>query len=235
MSGSEKSPHSGHRDRVRARYLKEGLDSFEQHNILELLLFYSIPQRDTNELAHRLIERFGSLKNVFSAEHEELISVKGITTNTAVLIKLIPDIARQCEIEENCGENRALTTSALAGNFVCAQFRNLKNEAVMLICLDSRGRPFFAEFVFRGTVTYANISVRMLAETALRKGAAGVMLAHNHPNGTLSPSADDVIVTASLRDALRTLEIHFTDHIICSGKNYYSMASDADYSNMFDR
>ena len=110
----DKVSHEGHRQRLKNRFLTEGLDSFETHNILELLLFYSIPQRDTNGIAHKLLDTFGSLKGVFEADFEELIKIDGIKENTATLLKLIPEVAR-AYFHEEMDEQKIFDTAEKIG------------------------------------------------------------------------------------------------------------------------
>lgn len=208
---------------MRARFLKEGLDHFDAHNVLELLLAYAIPRRDTNELAHHLIRRFGSLAGVFDASHEELQKVDGIGSRAATLIKMMPDICRRYYSEKNATDDLLNSTDKL-GNYLLPAFIGRTNEIVYLLCLDNKHKPLYGDILVEGTIDSAPIFIRNIAETALRVGAAAVVLAHNHPQGFAIPSANDVDVTIKVAKALEAVSVRLIDHIIVAKDDYVSLA-----------
>ena len=178
--------HKGHRKRLKERFLRDGLDSFEQHQVLELLLFYSIPRRDTNELAHKLLKRYGSLSGVFEADTEDLKKVSGIGENSAVLLSLIPDISRRY-IKDRWEDRPLLNSSTKAGKYATSLFIGRIYEVFYVICLDSQNRVNRAQLVHEGTINESPIYPRIIVETVLRHKANSVILAHNHPGGSLTP------------------------------------------------
>ena len=129
--------HEGHRERMKQRFLNEGLDHFSQHQVLELLLFYTIPRRDTNPLAHKLVKRYGSLVGVLEAGYEDLMTVKGVTRNTAIFLSMIPHLCRRY-LNEKQGEKPQLNSSAKAGEYVKSLFHGRVYEVFYVICLDSQ-------------------------------------------------------------------------------------------------
>jgi DNA repair protein RadC len=131
--------HTGHRDRVKNRFLREGLDSFEQHQVLELLLFYSIPRRDTNKLAHTLIKKYGTLSAVFEADPMDLMTVPGIGKNSAVLLSLIPSLAR-VYFKDKWGNKPKLNSTTRAGEYLVSLFSGRLYEVFYVICLDAQNR-----------------------------------------------------------------------------------------------
>jgi DNA repair protein RadC len=213
--------HEGHRERVKNRFLAEGLDNFADHQILELLLFYCIPLRDTNDLAHKLLNEFGSLAGLFEASPEEICKRCKVKTNTAVLLSLIPSLARRY-FTGKWGEKPLLSSSAKAGEYVISLFVGRTYEAFYLLCLNAQNRVNYAALVHEGTINEAPVYPRLIVETALRHQASAVILAHNHPGGSLRPSGADKEVTERIVTALGAISIQVADHIIVAGEEYYS-------------
>ena len=217
---------SGHRDRVRERFLnsKASLDTFQDYEVLELLLFYAIPRKDTKPVAKDLIARFGSLPAVLDASVEELTDA-GLTSNAAVLLKLVPGMNRYCGIR-NAGTKEKVRSTADAGRILCARFRNESSESVRLLCLNAGGKVLKLELLNEGDVNSVHFSVRKIVETAISAKAVSVILAHNHPGGTLLPSKEDLDATAAAKAALNTVGIQLLDHLIISGDDYCSLRED---------
>ncbi|AUG57775.1 RadC family protein [Acetivibrio saccincola] len=215
--------HTGHRKRLKKRFLEEGLDSFEPHQVLELLLFFSIPRRDTNEIAHRLLKRFGSLSGVFEADIKDLMEVNGIGENSAFLISMIPQLSRRY-LNDRWRDKPQLNSSSKAGNYAVSLFAGRTYEVFYVICLDAQNRVNYAALVHEGTINEAPIYPRIIVETALRHKANSVILAHNHPGGSLNPSRGDVEATKVIKNALESISIKVVDHIIVCGEKYVSFA-----------
>lgn len=228
----EKADHSGHRQRLKERFKKEGLSNFEVHNAMELLLFYSVPYKDTNDIAHLLIDRFGSLRNVIDAPYEELIKVKGVGENSALLIKLIKDILNLSIKDYN--KNVLCLSDTWISKIYCQRLLMGKTvEEVHVICLDNSNNVLHHEEVASGTVNRTNVDLRLIIETALRHNSASIIVAHNHPRGSTQPSVDDVEFTANLKSLLFTLGIHLEDHIIVGEKDVVSMKEMTEYRAIF--
>ncbi len=214
--------HDGHRQRLIQRFLEEDLDNFEPHNVLELLLFYAIPRKDTNELAHLLMDTFGSLKGVFDAPYEELVKVNGIGPNAAALLKLVPSLTRAYYSSD--ARNVILDTSEKSGEYFLPYYIGQTEEIVRLACLDAGGKVISNQILHRGSVNAAEVSIRKIVNFALRNNAMGVILAHNHPGGLPLPSAEDIATTKSIREALVPMGILLMDHIIVADQDFVSMA-----------
>ena len=215
--------HGGHRSRLKQRFLEHGLDNFNDLNALELLLFYSIPRQDTNEIAHRLLDRFGSFAAVMEATMEELLEIPGIGENTATLLKLIPQIDRRYLMSKT-EERPQIRSSAQAGKILIPRYRFAREEIVYLLCLDSRNMLISCEELGRGTLGEANVSVRSVVERALKRNAAAVILAHNHVDGFAIPSRADQYATRQIHDALKLVGIMLADHIVVAGDDFVSFA-----------
>ena len=229
---SKENPNAGHRERLRERFLKEGLTNFQPHNVLEMLLFFSYTQGDTNKVAHALIERFGSLSAVLDAPYEELCKVKGIGPASAVLITFSAQLAKLYYADQ-VKEKLFFTSSELFRKHVAAQFMGLKNEATYLFCLNNAGQLQHSCKVSLGTKYSVSLDNRTLLETAFRHNASKVVLAHNHPNGLAAPSADDVRRTESAAKLFSNVQIQLLDHLIVADGECFSMASNAKFARIF--
>ena len=181
------SEHSGHRDRMRKKFIDYGGESFETHEILEMILYYAYPMRDTNPIAHRLLERFGSLSNLIDSPYNALIEA-GLTNNVATYIKLLPELFSRYSYDRFCADNTKLT---------------IKNVHEMLI----------AKFVGK---TEENVFISKICDYAVRYKAKYAIIAHNHPSGILIPSRSDIRATARLCETLNVLNVELLNHYIVS-------------------
>lgn len=214
--------HGGHRKRMKDRFKSHGLDNFDDHNVLELLLFYAMPRRDVNPLSHILLDHFGSLSAVFDASYDELMKIDGIGDNAASLIKLIPAISRRYMVSKTSIENVLVTTKDI-GKYLVPRFVGLCEEVVYLTCLDAKNKVISCSLVSKGSVNAAHISTRSILENALRHNASSIILAHNHTSGIAIPSTEDKVTTKKLSEVLRAAGIYFRDHIIVGGEDFVSL------------
>lgn len=217
--------HVGHRKRMRERFLRYGLEGFDDHNVLELLLFYAQPRKDTNGLAHQLMNTFGSLDAVFEAPPEALMKVDGVGENTAALIHLVPEAARRYLMAKE-EPGKILSSTEAVGSYLLPRFTNCREETVYLLCLDAKLKVLDCSRVGTGGTTSVPVNVRQIMETAIMKNASYVVLAHNHTSGIALPSRDDEAVTLLVRDTLAPVGIELLDHIIVAGNDFVSMADD---------
>ncbi len=217
------NPHTNHRERVRRRFLTDGFDSLEDHVKLELLLFYAIPRRDTNPIAHNLLQRFGSIANVFEAPLEELKKVDGVGDSAAMLLKLIPNLARTYMIDKEKAPTRFHDKKSV-GNYLMHRYIGLANETLTVIALDSKNRVLYCEAVYEGSIDTLPLHIKRIVEIAVLYNAASIILAHNHPSGNLMPSSEDVISTKQAYQALSSIDVNLADHFIIIDGDYFSMA-----------
>ena len=227
----DKNIHEGHRKRTRETFLKRDFTTMNDHEILEILLFYAHPRNDTNALAHRLIEIFGNLENVLSASYEDLLKVDGIGENAAILLILFSKLSiRYAEYlkEDNGYVEKDEIVSALI-----ARFQRETKEQVVAVLLDSKGKLMNISKVGSGGINDASFKARDLTEIAFRCNATRVILAHNHPQGFAIPSSTDVETTRKVKAILRPLDIELTDHMIFAGTEYYSMKDSGKYLDIF--
>lgn len=216
--------HEGHRKRMRERFIKSGLDDFAPHNVLEFLLFYSIPRGDTNPIAHRLIDSFGSLSGVFDATPEELMKVKGVGESTAILISMVPQMARKY-LEDKADSVNVMGGCSDIGAYLLPKFVGRTNEALMMVSIDNKNKIISCSVVAEGTVDSAKVSRRRVMEEAMKVNATRVILAHNHPRGVAVPSSEDVVMTREIGKLFAQVGIELVDHIIVADDDYVSMAA----------
>jgi len=215
--------HDGHRERKREQFLRHGADSFADHELLELLLYSAVPRRDTNPLAHDLINYFGSLHAVFSAPAEELQKFSGISQSGAVLLKLIPSIYRRAAL--SAGENeQILDTVEKIGRFFVDLYVAESCEIMYQLCLDGKGKKKGLYKLGEGDLGSVGLNIRQIMENTLRSKAVMVVLAHNHPSGVALPSHEDRVATRMVREALETMGVRLVDHVIVADNDYVSMA-----------
>ncbi len=224
--------HSGHRQRMKERLLRDGLESLQEHEVLELLLFYALPYRDTNDLGHVLIDHFGSLCNVLDADYTALCKVPGITPHVATLLTLCGQTAHRYMRQCYAVGTQLYNTEAL-GNYTIPWFIGEKNESVLLISLDNRCKLLNATRVFEGSVNSTQFNLRTAVQQALQDNATQVVLAHNHPNGFAIPSAADAETTARFAQVLSMIGIRLLDHLVIAEDDFVSMAETAQYQPIF--
>ena len=215
--------HQGHRARKKRQFRDFGLDAFADHEALELLLFYAIPRQDTNPLAHELLNRFGSLSAVMDASVEELTAVSGMGENTALLLHLVPALARRAAMPPS-GRAVILNSPSAVGRYLLQRYAGEVREVVYELCLDQKGKLLACCRVAEGSGASADFNVRTVLMNAIRCGASVVVLSHNHPSGLALPSPADQAATDRVQRALDTVGIQLLDHIVVADGDFVSMA-----------
>ena len=218
----KKHSHKGHRQRLRDRYFKDGIESFQPHEALELYLFYAIPYKDTNELAHRLIEQFGSFSAVFDAPPSALREM-GLTDNVIALLKLLPDMARLYKIDKTENPLKAVDGFGLCSYFE-PYFHGMKEEVMRLLLLDKKGKELYSGIISRGSSNTTDVPIKKIVELSLYYNASFAAIAHNHPSGSARPSSMDVDATRKVFLALRLVKIRLIDHVVVADDDSVSMA-----------
>lgn len=222
------SIHDGHRQRLKERFRREGLDNFDELYVLELLLFYCVPRSDTNPLAHKLLNSFGSLTAVLEASPEELEKINGIGKNVSTFLSLITQVGRYYQVKRS-DPGDILQTIEQCGQYLVPYFYGRDNETVFMLCLDAKCKVICCKKVGEGSVNSANVPVRRVVEIALGANATTVVLAHNHPSGLAIPSADDIQTTLRIATALEAVDIFLADHIVVSRDDYVSIVQSGYY------
>lgn len=223
--------HEGHRARMRERFRQSGFDDFNDHQIIELLLFYTCPRIDTNELAHTLVNQFGSIAGIFDASFEDLIAVKGISENTATLFKIIPKFLSKYYNSRSDG--KVYDNVKMLKDFFKPHFIGLTHEQFRLACFDSNLRVISNVLIAEGSPDSSPFEMRKIVEEAFKAKSSHVAIAHNHPKGTPMPSESDIAATRYIGTTLKAVNIELIDHIIVGERSAVSMKEMA-YINIFD-
>lgn len=228
------SIHTGHRQRAKQEFLTRGLSGMADHKVLELLLFYAIPQGDVNPLAHALIDRFGSLAGVLNATYEELLKVKGVGENTAALIRLLPAVAARY-MEESARVDGTLEHTWQFRDLLVPLFFGARNELAYLVCLDGKNKLIACRKLGEGIVDSVVITARKVLEEALACNASRVALAHNHVSGIALYSPADVAVTREVYTLLRRVDIQLMDHFVVAHDEMVSMRESGVFDQLGER
>ena len=214
--------HDGHREKMRQRFLSGGLDHFADHEALELLLYYAIPRRDTNPIAHALMDRYGSLSAVLTAPVEDLKKVEGIGDSAAILLRLAPQVYQKAQLAEY-ERDLPMSSVTAVGKYVVDRFIGERNEVIYQLCLDQKAKLLACKRLGEGGVTSADLDIRKMMEHVIATGASAVILAHNHPSGVATPSDDDWVATRKARAALQTIHVALIDHLVVADGDFVSM------------
>lgn len=217
---------------MRETIRQTGVDSISDVNLLEYLLFYSIPRKNTNEIAHRLLDAFGSLNGVFNATYDRLLEVEGMGESSALLISLVPGVCKRY-VESGYGKKNNLSDPEDVFDYVKTKFYGERKEVFYVICLDAVGNLINCIKLAEGLPETVSFDRRAVLETALRVKADTVIFAHNHPNGVAAPSREDVDTTSEFVTLLRKVGIRLADHIIVAGEDTFSFATSYKYSKLF--
>ncbi len=219
--------HEGHRQRMRERFCREGLDGFADHEVLELLLFDCIPNGNVNPLAHDLLDAFGSLHGVLEALPEQLMAVKGVGVRTATHLGMILPLFRRYH-QSVCASRKRIANRSEASAYCLSLLAGYRTERFYLISLSADMEVLGTRMIAEGTLTEVSAYPRLVVEAALNQNAHSVVLCHNHPSGAQEPSLDDLQTTLQLQGVLQVLGITLLDHIIVAGSETYSMAQHED-------
>ena len=218
-----KQAQEGHRQRLRERFLNEGLESFQEHEVLELMLFYCIQRKDTKEIARRLLNRFGSLPRVLEANPEDLRKVEGMGEVSATFLSMLLSVWRYYDVARTKNE-KILKSLDACGDYLKERFKGMTKENVYLLCMDAKCKVLGCVWIGEGNVNSASIPVRRIVEIALSMNTSVAVLAHNHPSGVAIPSHEDVATTKRLAVALDSVDIVLADHIVVADNDFISMA-----------
>lgn len=205
--------HKGHRRRLRKNLIVNQWESFEEHQLIEYVLSLTIARKNTNDVAHRLIENFGTFANVLDASFEDLMEIKGVGEVTATYLTGLPNIFKLYK-QSKMKKRPVLTTADKVFEHFGSTFNHMPNEEFYVICVDSLSRLIVAKLIGKGTNSEVAFTLKTITETAVRTKAQGVILIHNHPNGSPSPSSKDIEMTRQIYYNLMLNNIAVLDHII---------------------
>lgn len=214
-----KHEHKNHRERLRERFLETGLKGFAPHEVLELILFYSIPRQDTNETAHKLINHFGSFSAVLDASPTELMRITGVKETSAALIKLIPLLCSYYHLDKVCGGESFVSIESIAKYCMYKTLSETKERFYVMV-FDNTMRLLAFEMLTEGSCSEVEVNLEQLAQILFRYSGSNFILVHNHPGGTPSPSEEDIILTQKIYSATAPINKMLIEHLIISKNRY---------------
>lgn len=214
--------HAGHRERLRKKFLLGDIDSLEDHEILELSLFYAIPRKNTNGISHNLLNEFGSIPAIFDAPISALKKVKGIGESSALFIKLMCSLTRIYHERKYNPDKKCLSMEEI-NELLVRKFIGRCEEAVAIVLLDAKGKILFDGVINKGSVNGVDLYVRKMIELVTLYRASSLIMAHNHPSGIAVPSPEDLKSTERIYNLFRSMSVSLLDHIIVADGDYISL------------
>ena len=226
--------HSGHGKRVRMEFFENGFSpNTPTHKIVEMMLYYAVPRKDTNNTAHALVERFGTISGILDASKDELIKVPGVGECTAAFLKMIIPIARIYLAEKSDDSEKRMGRDDVC-RFLMSRYFGLTDEVFSMVTFNGKGNMISYDILARGNANEVHVSARDIIENALKRKAACTVIAHNHPGGVAIPSEEDIFVTDDIKAALDHIGVKLLDHVIITDDDYVCMAISKDYKGIFE-
>ena len=224
--------HAGHRQRLKDKVRQNGLNVLSDHEVLELLLTYSIPLKDTNELAHNLINNFGDVTKVVDADYNELKKQKGVGEETALFLSVLSSFYEKYKMTKNFTDNEILDNTQKCVNYFRKNNEIKDYEKMYVICL-SKLCKVVKTFVYEGQDdTEVSVNIRALMDKVVGNNVAGIVIFHTHPHGSVEPSLEDVYTTQKIYNTLRSMDLILIDHIILNETEHFSFGSSGELSKM---
>jgi len=220
----KKNPHENHRKRMKEKFRENGIKAFAPHEVVELLLYYARPRVDTNEIAHELYDKFGSVSKIIDADSKELESVEGVGKETTTFLRFVRELFKEYTTEKN-SPGILLNTPDKIGEYLKCKYIGEREEVAYLLCFDNTMKMLSCSELSRGSAMKTEISIRKIIEIVIRENAGAVVLSHNHPLGYPSPSSDDIEATVELRRRLKMVGVDLIDHVIVGNNIYVSLAN----------
>lgn len=218
------NPNKGHRQRVKERYLANcNLDNFQDYEVLELMLFYAYPMKDTKPIAKKLISQFGSLHNLLSASPQQIVEESGLTENVAIFLTLFNNVSRQA-IKNYYKKGKIINSMTDAMELLEGILSGQPYESFFMVSLNSSNKVLAVDRMSDGNKNSALVTIENVVKKALLHDASFVIIGHNHPSGYCEPSKDDYDFTYSVMKSLESVKITLKDHIIICGKKNFSFA-----------
>lgn len=233
MADGKVNIHKNHRQKVKERFFECGFTGMPDHNILEAILFLGIPQKDTNPIAHELINTFGSFSGVLEAKKSDLLKIKGMTESAAFAIMSYLPVNRRY-IESLQKKKPVFESNDEMVSFLRPLFLEKSTiERVFVLCFDTKNRMIACRNICDGDISSALFDVRELTRIVLEVNAQKIIIAHSHPHGVALPSREDISTTKLIYEMMKFIKVHLEDHLIVTDTGYMSMAKSRHYTHIF--
>lgn len=227
------SLHKNHRKRLRKELIEQSFDdNISDHKVMEALLFYGVPQKDTNNMAHELINKFGSIHGILEANPNDLFQVKGMTERAVTLIKLILPLSRRYHIDKYKGRYKFNSVDEI-GDYIKKKHYGYREEVFMVTTFTGEGAKISTDIINKGDMTSVAMSIKSIVQCVLKHNAPYAVISHNHVGGTALPSREDLEMTRTLNHTLHQMNVRLLDHIIVAADDYVSLAQSKEYRSIF--
>lgn len=225
--------HNNHRKRLRKSLIEQNFDdSIDDYKVIEALLFYGISRIDTNEMAHELINKFGSIHGILEADPNDLFQIKGMTERAVTLIKLILPLSRRYHTDKYKGRYKFESINEI-GDFIKKKHYGYREEVFIVTTFTNEGAKIACDIVSRGDMSSVSLSIKSIVQIVLKHNAPCVIISHNHSGKTALPSVADIEMTKTINQTLAQMGVRLLDHIIVAGDDYVSLAQSAKYRSIF--
>lgn len=231
MTSSRDNEHQGHRQRLKRKFIENGFDVFEPHQALEMYLFYAIPRKDTNPIAHRLLDRYLTIGGVCDAPIDELQKDFGLSESAAVFLKMLPEMSR---LYNESKLTKDYIADETLGDVFKAKFIGRTSEAVALMLADAKGKMIFFDIIAKGSLNSTDMPIRRIVDLSLRHNAKCAYIAHNHPSGSALPSRSDIEATKLIYETLLNVGVMLADHFIVTDEDYISLRDSCFADDIFN-
>ncbi len=225
--------HKGHRQRLKEKVKNNGISSLSKHEVLELLLTYTIPQKDTNALAHELINQFGSFSSVLDASYEELLKADGVGNETALFLSMLPNVFEVYKANKTETKIRTIKNTEDCIIYFRQNFEVQNNECFYLVCMNKLGKPIKTITIKGSTDHNISLNIREITEKINSVNTFAVLMYHTHPKGKVLPSEADLSATQNIINICALLNIVFCDHLIFNEYTHLSLACAGYLDKMF--
>ena len=225
--------HEGHRKRLKRELLEQDFpDSIPSHKVLETLLFYGIPRKDTNPIAHELLQKFGTLRGVIEADPSDLFEVNGMTENAVTLIKLVVPIARRYETECKLMSKSRFTSIDQIGAFLTKKHMGYGVETFAVSTFKDNGELLSCDILSKGDMSSVPLTAKTIVQYVIKHKAPSAVISHSHVNHAAVPSRADIELTISVKNILSQIGVKLLDHIIVADDDYVSFRQSSQYASI---
>jgi DNA repair protein RadC len=217
-----KNPHDKHRKRMRERYRKNGAESLELHEFIELVLYYALPRVNTNNISHELVNKFKNFANILEADENALKEIFGVSDNATLFFKVLADAVKLYNIDKS-RDTGDIKNKIYYENYLVRYYKTETAEKVLLLTLNARMGRISEDIIYVGNVNSASVDMSKMLKIVLVNNASSVILAHNHPNGIAYPSPDDLETTKRILNIFNEVRVNFIDHYVVAGNQIASV------------
>jgi len=223
--------HEGHRKRMKERLFHDGCKSFADHELIEMLLYTTYPRQNTNDKAHEILNEFdNNIELLFDADPADIVNRCKVSDNTAIFFSIASELMHRY-MRVRFSKKKVIDSSDTAGEYAVFLLSREKRECFYVICLDAQSRLIGESLISKGTISETAVYLRNIMEAVFKFNARSIIIAHNHPGGSLIPTSDDISTTAQIIKIMNQIDIYVVDHIIVADDKYVSLCDEGFIKN----